>query len=348
MSGTPLVNMTIVRPIIMAAVDAGASLPELCREAGIDAALINDRQAQITLEQRYRILTACEKLTGEPHLGLIAGQTISPMILGLAGHLMETSPTMRDAMLGLVRFSATFSSQITFTWEDAVESTSLIVEATPIWEENSPETVRVPVDLIMSSSIFLFKLLGGRMIKPLAVRYRYPSPKDTLMFQHMLRVAPEWKCARNEISFRKSDLDLPVVGHNPELNQHFQQMLEKKLADVTNDQSIADAVYRVILTHYRFMLPGLPEVAAHLNMTARTLQRKLSAEGTSFQRVSDRVRRELSIGLLANQRITVAEVAYKMGYSEPAAFQRAFKQWTGSTPMGYRVAHRDQNREVTA
>jgi AraC-like DNA-binding protein len=348
MSAPPLVNMAIVRPVIMAAVDAGASLQDILVHSGLEPVLMTDPQARITLEQRYRILETCERLTGDIHLGLVAGQSASPMILGMAGHLMETSSTMREAMAGLVRFSVTFSSQIGFSAEEQDGRFSLNIEVTPVWEETSPGTVRVPVDLIVSSAVFLFKLLSGRQVKPLDVNYRYPSPGNTSTFTQVLRVAPNWQRPRNQVIFSSSDMDLPVIGHNPDLNLHFQRILEKQLAHVQGEAGFAQEVYRVILQHYRFLLPRAQEVAAHLHMTPRTLQRKLAAEGTTFQQVADRVRRELSFGMLANQRLTVAEVAYKLGYSEPAAFQRAFKQWTGSTPKRYRVAQLELARSVAA
>ncbi|MCW5898683.1 MAG: AraC family transcriptional regulator [Flavobacteriales bacterium] len=338
MEQTLWVNMTIVRPIIMAAVDAGATLAEICAAAGIDPALVSDPQARVTLEQRYAILAACERSSGEPHLGLIAGQSASPMILGLAGHLMETSATMRDALHGMVAFASTFSQQISFRIEEDHGRFALVIEPTPLWEESSPGTVAMPVDLIMSSAVFLFKLLGGRHIRPLVAEFRREPPKDQDRFEETLRVRPTWRASRDRIVVSSADADLPVIGHNPELNLHFQRMLETQLAGIAQERGVRDEVRRVILQHFKFLLPSLTEVAKLLHVTPRTLQRKLAAEGTSFQRVADEVRHDLSKGMLANQRLTVSEVAYKLGYAEPAAFQRAFKQWTGLTPKNYRAA----------
>ena len=71
-------------------------------------------------------------------------------------------------------------------------------------------------------------------------------------------------------------------------------------------------------------------------MTPRTLQRKLSTEGTTFRALTDSVKQELAESLLANHELTIADIAHKLGYFEPTSFQRAFRQWTGSTPMEYR------------
>jgi AraC-like DNA-binding protein len=72
-------------------------------------------------------------------------------------------------------------------------------------------------------------------------------------------------------------------------------------------------------------------------MSARTLQRRLAGEGLSFDGVLDELRRELALRHLADRRVAIAEVAYLLGFSEPSAFHRAFKRWTGTTPGAARL-----------
>ena len=330
------VNLTLVRPIIMAAVDRGASLSGIFADAGVDEALMNDTQATVTLAQRWALLRSCERRTGDPFLGLRAGNGVSPMILGIAGHLMETSADMATAFENLARFSATFSKQISFVTERSGDTFRFIAIPIPLWEERSPETVRAPIDLIFSAALFLFKLLNGRHVKPILAHYRCPRPGDGAEHQQHLRVKPLWEQEHNMLVFRAEDMALPVIGHDPQINQHFEMLLQQRLASMGSEAGVGAEVRRVILRHFRYALPTLPEVATHLHMTPRTLQRKLARAGTTFQRIADEVKRELSKGMLANERLTVAEVAYKLGYAEPAAFQRAFKQWTGTTPLTYR------------
>jgi AraC-like DNA-binding protein len=339
MSGSLLVNMAIVRPIMIAAVDAGARMEDICHGAGIDPALVNDPQATVTLALRCRILEECERLANDPFLGLRAGQSASPMILGIAGHLMETSANMGEVFDNLARFSATFSQQISF--ETRRDGDRFIFQAipTPIWEDFSPTTIRTPVDMIFSAAIFLFKLLNGRQVRPLAAHYRYPRPADASVHEQHLRVAPLWNQKHNMLVMHGSDMELPVIGHNPELNLHFQRLLEERLQAMEQGSNTAAEVRRIILRHFRFSLPDLMEVAGHMHITPRTLQRRLAQEGNSFQSIVDAVKRDLSLGMLANKRLSVSEVGYKLGYGEPAAFQRAFKRWTGSTPASYRTSN---------
>jgi AraC-like DNA-binding protein len=82
-------------------------------------------------------------------------------------------------------------------------------------------------------------------------------------------------------------------------------------------------------------------VARDLGMSARTLQRRLSAVGSSYQQVLDSSRRETAERCLTGSSLSVAEIAYMLGFSEPAAFHRAFKRWTGMTPQAVRHRQRE-------
>ncbi len=81
---------------------------------------------------------------------------------------------------------------------------------------------------------------------------------------------------------------------------------------------------------------GIHQVARHLATSARTLQRRLASEGSSFQEVVEEWRKEAARRHLSDSTLAIAELAFLLGYSEPAAFHRAFKRWFGVTPQGYR------------
>ncbi len=84
-------------------------------------------------------------------------------------------------------------------------------------------------------------------------------------------------------------------------------------------------------------LPEAAEVAARLAVSPATLRRRLQAEGTSYQRLKDAVRRDAAISALAAGREPIAALAARLGFSEDTAFHRAFRRWTGTTPGAYRL-----------
>ncbi len=164
---------------------------------------------------------------------------------------------------------------------------------------------------------------------------RYARPRDTGEYVRILKVEPSFSQPCNCIVFRLPDMQLPVIGNNPALNALFRDLLEKEIAKTREHETMTNEVRRVLLQNFHTAVPQQSDVTGRLNITPRTLQRKLKDEGTTFQQIVDSVKSELAIGLLKNRSLTVNEVAYKLGYAEPSVFRRAFKKWTGQNPKGY-------------
>ncbi|MEA3065987.1 MAG: hypothetical protein QOJ27_2444 [Sphingomonadales bacterium] len=84
---------------------------------------------------------------------------------------------------------------------------------------------------------------------------------------------------------------------------------------------------------------GIDRIARDLGTSRQTLYRRLKSEGTTYERLLDALRRRLALRLVREQGLSVKEAAYRLGFSDPAAFSRAFKRWTGSSPGGMRTRH---------
>jgi AraC-like DNA-binding protein len=82
-------------------------------------------------------------------------------------------------------------------------------------------------------------------------------------------------------------------------------------------------------------MPHPQDVAARLAVSTQTLRRRLAAEGTSFQQIRDQLRRDVAIAALAAGSVSIEDLSQQLGFSEPSAFHRAFKRWTGSAPRSY-------------
>ena len=100
--------------------------------------------------------------------------------------------------------------------------------------------------------------------------------------------------------------------------------------------SISHRIRRILGDDFRREMPSFEELTALLSMSARTLRRRLEKEGTSYQRIKDNARRDVAISMLSEQGLTVSEVAEQVGFSDPSAFHRSFKKWTGQSPGSYR------------
>ncbi|MGV6807785.1 MAG: AraC family transcriptional regulator ligand-binding domain-containing protein [bacterium] len=177
----------------------------------------------------------------------------------------------------------------------------------------------------------------GMMIPILSVYSQLAEqPSDQRLYSYL---RDDWRtrCDGNGFSFHAKYLSLPIVRTTSEVHQFFaEQQTTPPWPDTTltwSHQTRA-ALKQQIEADPRHT--NLDAIAARLNTTSRNLRRHLADEGTSFQDISDDLRRDIAIDKLHFQHLSIADVASELGFAEPRSFSRAFKKWTGVTPGSYK------------
>jgi len=164
-----------------------------------------------------------------------------------------------------------------------------------------------------------------------------PRPPDTSRLNAFFDCPIRYTRGRTtEVRLSRATWHLPLSRREPALSR----VLERHAQTLVAQLGRADDPLRPIRDAIGTSLaagPRLEEVAKRVAMSSRTLQRRLHGAGTTFQELVDEARRRLAQGYLEDQGLTVGEVAYMLGYSEPSAFVRAFKRWTGRTPRQFRT-----------
>lgn len=127
-------------------------------------------------------------------------------------------------------------------------------------------------------------------------------------------------------------------GGSDALLRTFEQHADAVLANIEKQGSKSHQVAQVLAERLKGSVPPLSEIAKELAMSDRNLQRALRNDGTSFQQLLDDVRRDLAIRHLANPATSAGQVGFLLGFSEPSAFHRAFRRWTGKAPGEFRAS----------
>jgi AraC-like DNA-binding protein len=135
------------------------------------------------------------------------------------------------------------------------------------------------------------------------------------------------------LSFAGDWLASPIARTRDEFSQYLQRLPDEWFIKQTFEGSVSERVIAAIEEASHSLT--LEQLAGRWHMSRRTLHRQLQREGTSFRRLSEQLRRDRAIALLVEGRCQVREIARQLDMSEPA-FSRAFKQWTGMTPLAYR------------
>ncbi|ANE45171.1 AraC family transcriptional regulator [Paenibacillus swuensis] len=143
----------------------------------------------------------------------------------------------------------------------------------------------------------------------------------------------------NRLSLHRRDLDLAFISYNEELLQMLTPVLDQSLDEHKRNQSIAETVKWIMIRSLPGRQPDIKTVAKELNMSGRTLQRRLTDDQTSFKLLLTQARHEQARAYLADPSLGIKEVAFLIGYEDQNSFYRAFRLWEGDTPSNWRNKH---------
>jgi AraC-like DNA-binding protein len=168
-----------------------------------------------------------------------------------------------------------------------------------------------------------------------SVSFRH-QPDDVSEIELVLGCPVRVGAAWSGLSLSRDAWHVPLRRRDPVLRRMLESHTRAVSSLATPTESLAVNLHRVVASRLARGQSKIEAVARDLGMSSRTLQRRLTQHGLSYQQVLDRVRRETAERSIADSSLSIGEIAYLVGYSEPAAFHRAFKHWTGTTPQTYR------------
>jgi len=265
---------------------------------------------------------------GEPAFALVLAQASMARPLGLFGHMVWLSGTVRDALTRAVRFYGmlTRRTRVTLDAPDGAMHATVRQHAT-----GDAARGRILTELPFASLALRARAATGGQFALRAVRFAHrgeapPSPAYAEVF-----AAPvEFAAAVDEMVFDAAALDLALSTADPITSAALETKVAELAAGEGDRSPFLDRVRRAAADELAAGV-SLAGVARRLGMSARTLRRRLEDESCSLRAVIDEVRRERGTAMLAAG-MPVKEIASSLGFSEPSAFSRAYKRWTGKSP----------------
>ena len=194
--------------------------------------------------------------------------------------------------------------------------------------------------LVLSNMAIWLRFCGwliGQHIDITGAHCAGPQPQFMAPIRHFFACPVSFDHPANSLSFSARHLEAEVIRDEAQLTE-FLELAPYHLV-IEPPASISSITYRIrelLGDDFRLEMPSFEELTELLGMSARTLRRRLEKEGTSYQRIKDNARRDVAIALLSRDGLTVSEVAEQLGFSDPSAFHRSFKKWTGQSPGSYR------------
>jgi AraC-like DNA-binding protein len=178
--------------------------------------------------------------------------------------------------------------------------------------------------------------LVNRRIPILQAGFSYPEPAHSAEYRTMFSTRLSYEQPTTAIEFDASYLDLRVVQSESTAKEFLRLAPENIIVKYKNARSLTARIRRRLRQLAPADWPDEAALADELHTSAASVRRKLNAEGQSYQRIKDDLRRDMAITYLSAARRSVMDIAHELGFAEPSAFHRAFKRWTGSSPAAYR------------
>jgi len=319
--------MPIIRDILYGATTRGASLSEMCQKLEISLDELNDSEKYLDFERAYKSWEVALSETDDKSLGLHLGETTNPSILGLIGHLMQSSPTLISAFQSVCHYGKVATDMFYYGWEETGNEFILTFQPTEAWMRVSEKSARQAVEQAMAGTLNVFKLLVGKSIFPVRTAFQFSKPKDTQEYERIFKSFLKFSATRSELVFSCSDLNTTVIGYDKSLQALFDQLLTERVESFLKMDRFSDSVCTCLIKEFRTQIPPMEVIAARMNMTVRTFQRKLKAEGETYRKLSGRLRKDMALKLIHHSDHKIETIAEMLGYSEASAFRRAFKNW---------------------
>jgi AraC-like DNA-binding protein len=329
----PTLPIHIARAIANGAREHGVDPSPIFAAHGVTDAVLADPDARVTGQVAVALWADAARASGHPQFGLRTGERAGSGAINVAGMFLAASATLGEGFRRISQFYRVMNDAQTVHWED-----------TPTWFGGWLTVREVPYGVPLHATEFAFawsvvtaRAVTGVDVSPTLVAFEHDAPADLSEHERVFRCPVRFGCHRSEVRYDPSVAHLPVRSADPALVEILESHARAVLARLPTRQGLVprvrEAVARALPTG-----AGLDDIAASLRLSARSLQRRLRDEGTTYADVVDEVRRAMALDALREPTRGVSEVGFALGFSDASAFHKAFVRWTGKAPSVWRCA----------
>lgn len=313
--------------------DRGLSASAVLQRAGLPIGLFSQDKIQLTTEEFFALYRGIAEVSRDPAIGLKLGtedriERYDPITIAAV-----CTRSLRDAIGRIGRYKQLTCPEkidlVERSNESAVHFTWLLAD------EEEPAML---VDVCFAWILSLARRGTGRPIHPGRVEFQRPEANRTLYEKHF-QCPIKFKAAKNVLVFAKADMDAAFLTYNADLLAAVAPQLEAELKQQLAEKSFREQVKGTLKRLLAGERPGIEHVARELRLSKRTLQRRLTEDGISFQELMEEARRELARHYLLHSSLELNETAYLLGYEDANSFFRAFHEWEGTSPGQWRTVH---------
>jgi AraC-like DNA-binding protein len=311
--------------------DLGVPLAAVLRHAALPPSIFRQEKVLVSTAELFALYAGIAAASSDPAIGLKLGsegraERYDPIVIAAL-----SAQCCRDALQRLSKYKQLVCPEKIHVAERGGECTVrfefLLAPGT------EPPLL---IDLCFAWIVNIARRGAGPDVHPKRVDFQRAAAHRELFEDHF-RCPVKFNAGQNVLVFHKADMDRAFLTHNPEMLAIVAPQLEAELAGQLAQKTTGEQVKVVLKRLLAGRRPGMEDVARELRLSTRTLQRRLTGERASFQKLLAQARRELAHHYLRHSSLELTETAYLLGYEDANSFFRAFHHWEGTSPGDWRT-----------
>jgi AraC-like DNA-binding protein len=305
---------------------------QILRTLGLERSAFRNPEGFIASSTFARILDEAARETADDCFGLHFGEHFNPKDLGPLAYVVLNSPTIAVAIQNAERYIHLHNQAANLSFSIEGEQAHMRFLLVGLVSDS----LRQHNECSMAVALNALRIIAGSDWAPREVQFAHEAPAHTSEHLRVFSAPVLFGCAANALVMEREFVERQVPAADQRLYRILKRQAERALSELPRESELLAAVRKTIAESMREGEPKLARVVKKLSMSRRTLERRLKEDGAAFKKLLDDTRRRFALNYLTDRKHTLTEIAFLLGYSEVSAFNRAFKRWTGSTPLEHR------------
>ncbi|HEY7220244.1 MAG TPA: AraC family transcriptional regulator [Candidatus Binatia bacterium] len=327
-----MISATVMTGLLDALRTAGADPEEFIRQVGLDNTVLHNADGFLPCSAYGRALEEAARLTSDACFGLHFGERSNPKKIGPLAYAVLNSPTIAAAFETAGRYLHVHNeaAQVAFSVEGELAYLRYTLANLDLKEPRQFN------EYSMAVGLNTLRIMAGSHWTPREVHFAHKKPEQTAEHARIFKSPVLFNCTDNALVMESEFCHQPVPAADPNLFRIMRRYLDDVLSRAPREDELLASIRKTIAEVMRDGSPDIARVAKRSALSPRTLQRRLRNCGVEFKALVDDTRRRFALEYLKDSENTLTEIAFLLGYSEVSAFSRAFKRWTGITPLDHR------------
>jgi len=311
----------------------GVRADDLLKEVGLRRSDVADPEARVPYAAVLSLIERAATLLGDPSLGLRLGASHEARDSGLLGFVVLNSPTLMDALRNLQRYFHVVGEGEDIEVERVGPHIVLRFRET----DAALRGLRHNSEYIAAILVRACRDMTRKRVSPVRAEFMHGRPNGKVAYTDYLGCPVRFQAEWDALVYDAATMRLPVIGADSKLFKVLERACQKILGPTPRKRDIQHDVRELVIEGLAKGAVQFDAVARKLNMSSKTLERRLAERKTTFSALLDDARSGLAKHYLTDTDLRLEQITYLTGYSEPAALVRAFRRWTGTTPMQFRA-----------